>query len=67
MEQGPLFFQQSIREQLQNHHKKEQAIGKEIWPAQQAAPETTISTKANGGVNYSSGTDYRPAQKAIVV
>ncbi|KAG8672521.1 hypothetical protein FPOAC2_05916 [Fusarium poae] len=67
MEQGPLFFQQNVRAALQEHHKKEQEAGKEIWPAQQEVPTTTINTKINGQANYSSGIDLRPAKKAIVV
>ncbi|ESU09806.1 hypothetical protein FGSG_12438 [Fusarium graminearum PH-1] len=67
MEQGPLFFQQSVRSLLQEHHKKEQEAGKEIWPAQQEVPTTIISTKTNGQTNYSSGIDLRAAKKFIVV
>lgn len=38
MEQGPLFFQKLVREQVTGHHAKEQVAGTEYWPAQQRVP-----------------------------
>lgn len=35
MERGPLHFQKTVREVVTEHHKKEEAVGHEIWPAQQ--------------------------------
>lgn len=32
-EKAPVFFQQTVREVITNHYKKEKAEGKEIWPA----------------------------------
>ncbi|RJE26933.1 hypothetical protein PHISCL_00740 [Aspergillus sclerotialis] len=44
MEMGPLHFQSTVREVVKEHHKKEQAAGHEIWPADQRIPKNiTIS------------------------
>jgi hypothetical protein len=37
-EQGPLYFQSKVREILQSYRKREEALKKEIWPAQQVLP-----------------------------
>lgn len=44
MESGPLFLQNKVRGILQNHHKGEERLGHEVWPAQQKLP---ASAKAN--------------------
>lgn len=33
MEKGPLHFQKTVRDVVVEHHKKEEAAGHEIWPA----------------------------------
>ncbi|KAJ1327361.1 choline monooxygenase [Microdochium nivale] len=38
LEQGPLFFQNVIRESVMSHHKAEQKAKQEIWPARQVMP-----------------------------
>ncbi|KAI0878662.1 hypothetical protein GGS24DRAFT_487061 [Hypoxylon argillaceum] len=38
MEQGPLFFQNLVRELVTTHHKAEKKAGQEIWPARQKLP-----------------------------
>lgn len=38
MEQGPLFFQNLVRELVTTHHKAEKKTGQEIWPARQKLP-----------------------------
>ncbi|KAL2067830.1 hypothetical protein VTL71DRAFT_15928 [Oculimacula yallundae] len=42
MEQGPLYFQQAVREIVQAHHKLEQAAKQEIWPARQQLPSDAL-------------------------
>lgn len=34
MEKGPLHFQKTVRDVVTEHHKKEEAVGHEIWPAE---------------------------------
>lgn len=38
-EKGPLYFQSKVREFLQSHRKREEALKKEIWPATQVVPD----------------------------
>ncbi|KAF4464043.1 cytochrome P450 oxidoreductase [Fusarium albosuccineum] len=57
MEQGPLFFQNNIRELLQEHHKKEQIADKEIWPARQTLPQTSPNPNVKADVNFCSAVD----------
>jgi hypothetical protein len=45
-EKGPLYFQSKVRENLQSHRKREEALRKEIWPAQQVLPQG-VSTDAS--------------------
>ncbi|KAK6220738.1 hypothetical protein LQW54_001929 [Pestalotiopsis sp. IQ-011] len=40
LEQGPLFFQSSVRDAVTAHHKAERRRGAEIWPARQQLPGT---------------------------
>lgn len=40
MEQGPLFFQGRVRDLMMQHHKKEVAAQREIWPARQIQAKT---------------------------
>ena len=42
--QGPIFFQQRVREALMDHWKKEQQEGRQIWPAK-PKPATDSSTE----------------------
>ncbi|OQO08379.1 hypothetical protein B0A48_06249 [Cryoendolithus antarcticus] len=46
LEKGPLHFQKVCKENVTEHHKREQIAGGEIWPARQVLPET-----AEGGVS----------------
>ena len=39
-EKGPLFFQQTCREVVTEHYRREKAAGHEIWPARQQLPDT---------------------------
>ena len=55
MESGPLYFQQSVREIVQAHHKREQAVKQEIWPARQQLPDTSDSMVASKDVEFCSG------------
>lgn len=38
MEKGPLYFQSVVRGLVLEHHKREEAAQREIWPARQALP-----------------------------
>ncbi|KAF4979959.1 hypothetical protein FDECE_17965, partial [Fusarium decemcellulare] len=49
MEQGPLYFQNRVRQLLKSHHKLEEAAKKEIWPAQQALPKDASGTEQDMG------------------
>lgn len=40
MEEGPLYFQKSVRELVHAHYQKEREAGREIWPARQTLPRT---------------------------
>ncbi|KAJ0384920.1 hypothetical protein COL922a_007392 [Colletotrichum nupharicola] len=55
MEKGPLFFQAKVRENLTAHFKKEQALGAQIWPAQQQVPKTATSSQED--TNFCSAVD----------
>lgn len=51
MEQGPLFFQGSVRDVVGEHHRREKKAGREIWPARQQLPGTKggrVSEKDEG-------------------
>ena len=63
-ENGPLYFQSSIRDILQEHHQREENAKREIWPARQALPENDSTTKEDEdlateviGSRQGSGTD----------
>lgn len=45
MEQGPLFFQKSVRDIVTAHRKQEEKAKHEIWPARQNLP-TSAKTSA---------------------
>ncbi|KAM6510009.1 hypothetical protein FALCPG4_017641 [Fusarium falciforme] len=63
MEQGPLFFQQKVREALQEHHKKEISADQEIWPARQSIPQTTANPNVEKDVQFCSAVDCCRNQK----
>jgi phenylpropionate dioxygenase-like ring-hydroxylating dioxygenase large terminal subunit len=47
LEQGPLFFQQKVREVVTEHYQKEQRTNQEIWPAQQVVPKSATASQAD--------------------
>lgn len=55
MERGPLYFQKTVREVVQEHYKKEQDDGAEIWPARQRVPKTEKVSQADA--NFCSAVD----------
>lgn len=55
MEQGPLFFQQKVREIVTEHFQKEQLLGCEIAPAQQRVPKTAAASQSDA--NFCSAVD----------
>lgn len=56
MEKGPLFFQKSVRDLLQSHHKRETDAGCEIWPARQNLPKTASTSEKD--VNFCAAVDF---------
>lgn len=49
MEQGPLYFQQLVRELVTAHYKEEKKAGREIWPARQRIPGSAKATEEDLG------------------
>ncbi|KAH0841543.1 naphthalene 1,2-dioxygenase subunit alpha [Fonsecaea pedrosoi] len=45
MEKGPLFFQKSVRDLVQAHHKRETEAHEEIWPARQTLPKADVTSQ----------------------
>lgn len=45
MENGPLYFQNVVREVLQEHHKREEQEQREIWPARQRLPNNATTSR----------------------
>lgn len=39
-EKAPLFFQNTVRDVVTKHYKREKAAGQEIWPARQKLPDS---------------------------
>ena len=62
MEKGPLFFQKTIREVVQAHHKREQDTGSEIWPARQKVPQTALTSGRD--IAFCSALDCSSKQRA---
>lgn len=42
-EKGPLYFQNTVREVITEHYKREKAAGYEIWPARPQLPDDVVS------------------------
>ena len=57
MEKGPLYFQNEVRQIVQDHRAKEVLANAEIWPARQILPQTANSKKAEEDVNFCSAVD----------
>lgn len=45
LEQGPLFFQNTVREAVTAHHMQEAKAKREIWPSRQTLPDSATVTK----------------------
>ena len=45
LEKGPLYFQKVVRDNVTEHHKREQAAKEEIWPARQNLPSSANVSK----------------------
>lgn len=59
MEKGPLYFQKLVRETVQDHHKREQTLKQQIWPARQNLPNTATVSKSD--IDFCSGLACAPA------
>lgn len=55
MEKGPLFIQKRCREVVMEHHKREQAAGKQLWPAKQQLENQGNSVISNEDVEFCEG------------
>ncbi|KAF5674677.1 cytochrome p450 oxidoreductase [Fusarium heterosporum] len=49
VEKGPLFFQELTRSLVMEHHKQEEGVGQQIWPA---APKAATSGEAQEDVDF---------------
>lgn len=65
MEKGPLFFQKSVRDLVQAHHKREVEADCEIWPARQSIPKTAATSEND--VNFCSAVDCCRIPKEITI
>ncbi|KAJ5928212.1 hypothetical protein N7466_007168 [Penicillium verhagenii] len=45
LEKGPLYFQSVIRDIVVDFHKREEGIGREVWPSRQALPATATTSQ----------------------
>ncbi|KAJ5612257.1 hypothetical protein N7510_005451 [Penicillium lagena] len=45
LEKGPLYFQKTVRELLQEHYKREEEAQQQIWPAQQTLPREASTSQ----------------------
>jgi len=64
MEKGPLYFQKLVREAVTEHHKREQAVKSEIWPARQNLPTSALVTKKD--IDFCSGLACSTSQEGLV-
>lgn len=62
MEKGPLHFQKTVREVVMEHHKKEEAVGHEIWPAQERVPRNNTASQG-GTIAFRTGMDAYSTEK----
>ena len=46
-ERGPLFFQNTVREVITEHYKREKAAGEEIWAARQKLPNDAFVSQSD--------------------
>lgn len=45
MEKGPLYFQSVVRDIVTDFHRREEGVGREIWPSRQALPTTATTSQ----------------------
>ncbi|KAI1264093.1 ISP domain-containing protein [Xylariaceae sp. FL1019] len=50
LEQGPLFFQNLVRELVTEHREQEEKASREIWPARQVLPEDAKETESDNAL-----------------
>ncbi|KIX00102.1 uncharacterized protein Z518_10239 [Rhinocladiella mackenziei CBS 650.93] len=66
MEKGPLYFQKTVRNLVQAHHKRETDVNREIWPARQTLPRTAAASEKD--IAFCSAVDCcRIGKESIVV
>ncbi|KXL44793.1 hypothetical protein M433DRAFT_100246 [Acidomyces richmondensis BFW] len=63
MEKGPLYFQKVVRDEVRAHHKREQLLRQEIWPARQTLPNTAAISKED--IDFCSGLTCSTNQEAL--
>lgn len=64
MEKGPLYFQKLVRENVTEHHKREQTAKQEIWPARQILPISASATRND--IGFCSGLACQSNQEGLV-
>jgi len=55
LEKGPLYFQKLCRETVTDHHAREKAAKKEIWPAKQQLPTQANSAVSKKDIDFCAG------------
>ena len=55
LEKGPLYFQKLCRETVTEHHAREKAAKKEIWPAKQQLPTQANSAVSKKDIDFCAG------------
>jgi hypothetical protein len=64
MEKGPLYFQKKCRDEVTEHHRREQVAKQEIWPARQMLP--TSAKVSQEDVEFCSGLSCAKTPEELV-
>ena len=65
-EKAPLFFQQTVREVITEHFKREKALGQEIWPAKQKLPSGGNAVISEEDLEICKGLTCAPQQREVL-
>lgn len=63
-EKGPLFFQNTVRQTITGHFKREKATGHQIWPARQQLPPDAVMSE--GDLEICRGLACGPGKEGLV-
>ena len=64
MENGPLYFQRLVRENVTEHHRREQSARQELWPARQSLPISAATTRKD--IVFCEGLACQSSQEGLV-